>query len=102
VALVRFLAAEPAQRALTAAGVALYPTRMALYHDPAVVQGRPHMPHFHDLMHSARPRPVTPAYLMVSTTVQPEFSAAMVAVKTPQQALDHARRRLEYMLGGLR
>ena len=101
-ALVRYLAAEPAQRALTAAGVALYPTRMALYHDPAVVQGRPHMPRFHDLMHSARPRPVTPAYLMVSTTVQPEFSAAMVAVKTPQQALDHARRRLVYMLGGLR
>ena len=39
---------------------------------------------------------------MLSTTVQPEFSAALVAVKTPQQALDHARRRLEYMLGGLR
>jgi len=34
--------------------------------------------------------------------VQPEFSAALVAVKTPRQALDHARRRLEYMLGGIR
>jgi multiple sugar transport system substrate-binding protein len=102
VALVRDLAAEPAQRALTAAGVALYPTRMALYHDPAVVRDRPHMPRFHDLMRAARPRPVTPAYLMVSTTVQPEFSAAMVAVKTPPVALEHARRRLEYMLGGLR
>jgi multiple sugar transport system substrate-binding protein len=102
VALVRFLAGEPAQRALTAAGVALYPTRMALYHDPAIVQARPHMPRFHDLIRAARPRPVTPAYLMLSTTVQPEFSAALVGVKTPGQALDHARRRLEYMLGGLR
>jgi multiple sugar transport system substrate-binding protein len=75
---------------------------MALYHDPAIVQARPHMPRFHDLIRAARPRPVTPAYLMLSTTVQPEFSAALVGVKTPGQALDHARRRLEYMLGGLR
>jgi multiple sugar transport system substrate-binding protein len=102
VALVRYLAGEPAQRALTAAGVALYPTRMALYHDPEIVRARPHMPRFHDLMQAARPRPVTPYYLMLSTTVQPEFSAALVGVKTPRQALDHARRRLEYMLGGLR
>jgi multiple sugar transport system substrate-binding protein len=102
VALVRFLAGEPAQRALTAAGVALYPTRMALYQDPAIVSARPGMPRFHDLMLAARPRPVTPAYLMLSTTVQPEFSAALVAVKTPRQALEHARRRLEYVLGVLR
>jgi multiple sugar transport system substrate-binding protein len=102
VELVRYLAGEPAQRALTAAGVALYPSRMALYHDPGIVRARPHMPQFHDLMLSARPRPVTPYYLMLSTTVQPEFSAALVAVKTPRQALEQARRRLEYMLGGLR
>jgi multiple sugar transport system substrate-binding protein len=102
VALVRFLAREPAQRALTAPGVALYPSRMALYHDPEIVRARPAMPRFHDLSLTARPRPVTPAYLMLSTTVQPEFSAALVAVKTPRQALEHARRRLEYMLGGLR
>ena len=102
VALVRYLASEPAERALTAAGVALYPTRMALYHDPEIVRSRPSMPRFHDLMLKARPRPVTPYYLMLSTTVQPEFSAALVGVKTPGLALAHARRRLEYMLGGLR
>jgi multiple sugar transport system substrate-binding protein len=102
VELVRYLAGEPAERALTAAGVALYPTRMALYHEPEIVRLRPHMPRFHDLMLAARPRPVTPYYLMLSTTVQPEFSAALVAVKTPRQALEHARHRLEYMLGGIR
>jgi multiple sugar transport system substrate-binding protein len=75
---------------------------MALYQDPAIVSARPRMPRFHDLMLAARPRPVTPAYLMLSTTVQPEFSAALVAVKTPRQALEHARRRLEYVLGVLR
>jgi multiple sugar transport system substrate-binding protein len=102
VALVRHLASEPSQRALTAAGVALYPTRTALYHDAAIVAQRPQMPRLHDLALAARPRPVTPYYLMLSTTVQPEFSAVMVAVKTPRQALEHARRRLEYMLDGIR
>jgi multiple sugar transport system substrate-binding protein len=75
---------------------------MALYHDPEIVRARPSMPRFHDLMLAARPRPVTPYYLMLSTTVQPEFSAALVGVKTPGRALADARRRLEYMLGGLR
>jgi multiple sugar transport system substrate-binding protein len=102
VALVRFLASEHGQRALTAAGVALYPTRVALYHDPEAVRAHPDMPRFYDLALGARPRPVTPYYLMLSTTVQPEFSAVLVGVKTPRQALEHSRRRLEYMLDGIR
>jgi multiple sugar transport system substrate-binding protein len=102
VALVRFLAGDYAQRALTAPGVALYPTRVALYHDAAAVRAHPGLPRFHDLALAARPRPVTPYYLMLSTTLQPEFSAALVGVTRPEQALAAARRRLEYMLHGLR
>ena len=102
VALVRFLAGAEGQRAITAAGVALYPTRVDLYRDPTAVRAHPHMPAFHALALAARPRPVTPYYLMLSTTVQPEFSAAVVGVKTPAQAVGYARRRLEYMLSGLR
>jgi len=45
---------------------------------------------------------VTPAYLMVSSTLQPEFSAALVGVKSPRQAIEHARVRLGYLLEGLR
>lgn len=102
VALVRFLASEHGQLALTAPGVALYPTRVALYRDPQAVRAHPYMPRFHELALTARPRPVTPYYLMLSTTVQPEFSAVLVGVKTPEQALGYARRRLEYMLDGIR
>ena len=101
-ALIRFLASEHGQRALTAAGVALYPTRVALYRDPVAVRAHPFMPRFHELALGGRPRPVTPYYLMLSTAVQPEFSAALVGVKTPEQALADAKRRLEYMLKGLR
>ena len=102
VELVRFLAGPEGQRALTAADVALYPTRVDLYRDPQAVAAHPHMPRFHALALVGRPRPVTPYYLMLSTTVQPEFSAAVVGVKTPEQALAYAKQRLEYLLSALR
>ena len=101
VALVRFLAEAEAQKTMTVGG-ALNPTRMALYHDRDVVRVHPDFPLVHDLMLRARPRPVTPAYLMLSTTLQPEFSAALVGVKSPRQAIEHARLRLSYLLEGLR
>jgi multiple sugar transport system substrate-binding protein len=75
---------------------------VALYRDPQAVRAHPYMPRFHELALTARPRPVTPYYLMLSTTVQPEFSAVLVGVKTPEQAIGYARRRLEYMLDGIR
>jgi multiple sugar transport system substrate-binding protein len=100
-ALVRFLAGAAAQKTMTLSA-ALNPTRMALYHDPEVVRVHPDFPVVHDLMRRARPRPVTPSYLMLSTTLQPEFSAALVGVKTPHDAVAHARRRLAYLLEGLR
>ena len=100
VALARFLASEEAQRVL--AGGSVLPTRTALYFDPALVARRPHMPAFHDFALAARPRPVTPAYLMLSTTLQPELSAAVVGVKSPARAVADARRQLEYALGEIR
>lgn len=100
VALARFLASDEAQRVL--AGGSVLPTRMALYHDPALVTKRPHMPRFHDIALAARPRPVTPAYLVLSTSLQPELSAAVVGVKTPARAVADARRQLQYALKGLK
>jgi multiple sugar transport system substrate-binding protein len=97
IALIRFLTGEPAQKAM-AAGVALNPTRIRLYHDPDLVSGHPHLPRIYTLASTARPRPVTPYYLVLSTTLQPEFSAVLVGVKTPRQAVTHARRRLDHFL----
>ncbi len=54
-----------------------------------------------DLAMAARPRPVTPAYLMLSTSLQPELSAAVVGVKSPARAIADARRQLEHALRGL-
>ena len=100
-ALVRFLASESAERAM-AAGAALSPSRMALYHDPALVRDHPDFPAIYELTMVARPRPITPYYLMLSTMLQPEFSGALVGIKTPRQAIAGARLGLTHLFAGLR
>lgn len=100
-ALARFLTSERAQRAM-ALGAALSPTREALYRDPALVGSNPALPAIHALMRAGRPRPVTPYYLLLSTTLQPEFSAALVGVKTPARAVADGRVRLTHFLEAIR
>ena len=68
---------------------------------PALVRAFPSLPRIHDLTLAGRPRPVTPAYVMLSTALQPELSAAIVGVKTPEASVAQARRRLEFLLAGL-
>jgi len=99
--IVRGIAAGAAAQKTMSERGALNPTRMALYHDPDVVRAHPDFPVVYELMLRARPRPVTPYYLMLSTTLQPEFSAALVGVKSPHDAVAHARRQLAYLLEGL-
>jgi trehalose/maltose transport system substrate-binding protein len=98
--LARFLTSAPAQRAMTASG-ATKPTRMALYHDAELVRASPNLPRIHDLTLAGRSRPVTPYYVMISTTLQPELSAALVKVKTPARSVADARRRLDFFLRDL-
>jgi len=60
------------------------------------------MPRLLALALAGRPRPVTPYYLLLSATVQPEFSAALVGVKTPARAIAEAGTRLRYFLEAVR
>jgi multiple sugar transport system substrate-binding protein len=89
--LVRFLTRPEAQRAIAAAA-GLHPTRPGLFDSAALL----------DIFRGARPRPVSPWYQVLSTTLQPELSAALVGVKTPARALADGRRRLEYFLREVR
>jgi len=98
VELVRFMTGEAAQRAMTE-GAALRPSRPALYHDPALVARDPTLPALLEMTRLGHPRPVTPFYLMLSTTFQPQFSAVLVGLKSPERAMrdatvevDHIRR----------
>ena len=85
--LVHFLTRPAAQRAIAAA-TGLHPTRPALFESPALLE----------IFETARPRPVSPWYQVLSATLQPELSAVLVGVKTPPVALADARRRLGYFL----
>ncbi|PYN41916.1 MAG: hypothetical protein DME00_30415 [Candidatus Rokuibacteriota bacterium] len=100
-ALARHLTSEAAQRAITL-GAALSPTRQSLYRDPEVTRDHPAMPRLQALALAGRPRPVTPYYLLLSATVQPEFSAALVGVKPPERAIADAGTRLAYFLRAVR
>jgi len=99
-ALVRFLTSERAQRMMAETG-AVKPSRPALYYDPALVRAFPSLPRIHDLTLAGRPRPVTPVYVMLSTVLQPELSAALVGVRSPELSVARARRQLDFMLAGL-
>jgi multiple sugar transport system substrate-binding protein len=99
VALARFLTSEDAQRRIARA--ALWPTRVRLYGDPGFAAGRRGVREIHALALAGRPRPITPYYLMLSTTVQPELSAALVGVKSPAASVRDARHQLGYLVGDL-
>ena len=99
-ALARFLTGERAQRLMAETG-AVKPTRPGLYRDPALVRAFPSLPRILELTLAGRPRPVTPVYVMLSTVLQPELSAALVGVRTPEASVAQARRRLEFLLAGL-
>ena len=72
-----------------------------LGHDPALVRAFPSLPRIHDLTLAGRPRPVTPVYVMLSTVLQPELSAALVGVRSSAASIAQARRQLDFMLAGL-
>jgi multiple sugar transport system substrate-binding protein len=101
IALARFLTSDAAERAMVKSA-AISPSRMSLYRDPEIEPSRPSFPAIQSLTLMARPRPIRPFYLMLSTMLQPEFSAAIVAVKTPAQAVTAARHQIEHMLAGVR
>jgi len=75
---------------------------MPLYRDPLLLKQHPSLPRIHALMLGGRPRPATPNYLLLSTTLQPDFSAVLVGLKSPERAIREAGRRLDYFLASRR
>jgi multiple sugar transport system substrate-binding protein len=52
----------------------------------------------YDVLEHARPRPVTPYYMMISQVMQPEFSAVLSRIKEPEEALRSAKEQIEFIL----
>jgi multiple sugar transport system substrate-binding protein len=94
---VKFLTSPEAQKTL-ALTIGYKPTRKSLYRDKELIEKQPFMVSLFDIMMKARPRPVTPYYMMITQVMQPEFSAAISGIKTPERALGSAQKQIENIL----
>ena len=95
--LVRFLTSPASQKAL-ALTVGYKPSRKSLYKDPDLLREQPFIASLYGIFMKARPRPVTPYYMMMTQAMQPEFSAAISGIKKPKEALDSAQKQIGHIL----
>jgi multiple sugar transport system substrate-binding protein len=95
--LIRFLASSETQRALALA-VGYKPSRRSLYADSTLTKEQPLIADLYDIFMKARPRPVSPYYMMMTQVMQPEFSAAISGIKTPERALHSAQKQIEHII----
>ncbi|HNT69772.1 MAG TPA: ABC transporter substrate-binding protein [Syntrophorhabdaceae bacterium] len=95
---VRFLTSRESQKTL-ALTVGYKPTRRSLYSDADLKRQQPFIASLHDILLNARPRPVSPYYMMMTQILQPEFSAAIAGIKKPSDALMSAERQVQHVLG---
>ena len=98
-ALIRFLTSPEVQRWM-AIQIGYKPSRKALYQDKDLLAAQPFLGRLYEVFLLARPRPVSPYYLMLSQVMQPEFSAALVGLKSPAEALRDAERQMNQILSG--
>jgi len=75
------------------------PARRSVYTDPAVKAEAPFIAALLPLALAARPRPVTPYYLLASDAIQGELSAAVAGLRSPQEALERAQRIVDHLEG---
>ncbi len=94
---IRYMTSEETQKLLSLT-VGYKPTRKALYRDTDLIASQPFTTGLYEIFEKARPRPVTPYYMMLSQVMQPEFSAILTGIKDPETALQSARRQMEHIL----
>ena len=96
--LIEFLTSYRAQQVM-ALRVGIQPSRSAVYRDRELLDAHPFLVDLQPIMVSARPRPVTPFYPMLSQILQSEFSAVIANVRDPHDAMRSAERQINHALG---
>jgi multiple sugar transport system substrate-binding protein len=95
--LLRFLVSSKVQR-LMAIHLGYKPAYRDLYEDSDLLRAQPWLADLYPVYESARPRQVSPYYLMLSQLLQPELSAVVVGRKSAREALLAARRQISATL----
>jgi multiple sugar transport system substrate-binding protein len=73
------------------------PPRRDAYDDPRLVKEAPLVAALRPAFERARPRPLTPYYVMLSDILQGEFSAAILGIRTPEEALRRAQSLVDHL-----
>jgi multiple sugar transport system substrate-binding protein len=71
------------------------PPRRATYLDPRLAKAAPSIPALLPILETARSRPATPYYNLLSDVLQSEFSAAIAGIRAPEAALRNAQRHVD-------
>jgi len=100
IALVSYLTSAGANLALALA-YGRSPARRETYDDARLRQSAPLLANLLPMFERARPRPLTPFYMMISDTLQGEFSAAVTGIRTPEEALKRAQALVDHIAGHL-
>lgn len=90
---------SPEANLLMALHYARNPPRRSVYEDPRLVAADPFIARLRELVEHARPRPVTPYYLLMTDVLQSEFSAAIAGLRSPEEALKRAQRQVDHLTG---
>lgn len=96
--LIRYLSSPDVQRRM-ALEIGYKPVRRDLYADGRLLRAQPWLRDLQPTFLAAKPRPVTPYYLMLSQMAQPELSAVVVGMKSPEEALQSIRTQAAFILG---
>lgn len=97
VAFLRFMISAQAQKEILLR-LGLLPAHRQVYRDPQVRAALPFLDHLLPSLERVRPRPVTPYYPMMSQILQPELSAVVSGIRTPELAMRLAREQIEHLL----
>ena len=90
---------RPEQMLERARGVGQFPTRPALYDDPALARALAIPPaQARAIIEHAEPRPVTPVYTQLSEILQIDLHRALTRQQAPAAALAHAAREMQALL----
>jgi multiple sugar transport system substrate-binding protein len=96
--LARFLS-SPEGNVVLALEYGRSPARREAYADPRVVAGSPFLVRLRPLLDRARPRPLTPWYMLAADGLQGELSAAVSGLRTPAEALARAQDQADALQG---
>jgi multiple sugar transport system substrate-binding protein len=94
---VRFMTSRAAQKKMTTTGE-FHPAYRSLYEDAELLAFDPFIGELLPIFETARPRPVTPYYMMISQVLQIEISAILAGIRPAEEALASAQEQVEHIV----